>query len=268
MSTFRKIFFKILIILLCLIIGFLGLFVLNSSIDSINLKTQIDNFKNRSIYLGYSTKYNFNIYQVFDEKDITPSFNNNQRLSVGNSGDVLIGIDNTVFEGTFSKIVSFMVGGHAGIVDNEYTLETTGAYEDSKFNVVTKMKNNWLYQYDSFLAYKVKQNFKGREEAVKFANENIGAPYNFNFFKSKSDSFYCSDFVSSAYLSVTPKIRLNKDYFFTTVIDLTQSKNVNLFFYKEKNKFDLTERSKEKPCDYNIYYLYDGVNYFDDLKIE
>ncbi|SDZ31078.1 Permuted papain-like amidase enzyme, YaeF/YiiX, C92 family [Evansella caseinilytica] len=150
---------------------------------------------------------------------------------LGKKGNILVTLDSSSSSGYF--------GGHAAIVSDYSSNWTVEAFakgfspQSPKESGVMWQINNWRTRYKTVAGYNVKgATSTDYSKAGKYAESQIGKPYNFDFTDKKTtSSFYCSQLVWRAWKKQGYEI----DGVSNGVVwpkDLTKSKNVVPFHKK------------------------------------
>ncbi|MGA9174940.1 MAG: YiiX/YebB-like N1pC/P60 family cysteine hydrolase [Thermoactinomyces sp.] len=126
-----------------------------------------------------------------------PSSSSVSIQSVGQAGDILVTLD-----GTSSS--SMWAGGHAGVVSDVsgYVVESFGNKGD--LNGVRHWPNDWDTRYNQVKGLRVNGATSGDYAyAASYARQQIGKPYNYNFFDiTTTSSFYCSQLAWRAFYNL------------------------------------------------------------------
>ncbi len=254
----------------CLLLSFallLSLFGVTTEVQHHQLNKTVEEFKSSSTLAGYLKSANANMYCVKnDNQDITPTFQiKDSQVFVGSPGDILVRTRNILGADYLDDVISYFVGGHSCVIDeNQYLIETTGLAENMEDNVVVNVAlNQWLYEETILPSYglKVNTSLENRQQAIQNAKSYIGMPYNYTFFFQHATSLYCTDVPARAYESADASLSFNDYVIEYTNFDILTAPCVSLFYYKEKNPIPKYEREFSARGDYNIYYLYDGNDY-------
>lgn len=138
-------------------------------------------------------------------------------------GDILVTMDN--------GYASFRWG-HAAIVywANQYTMESYSSkgvqlHSIDKWKPSSKMK--------TMIALKVKNaTYQAKEIARKFAGDQKGKPYNYNFLKpERTDAYYCSSLIWRAYKEAGHGINGGLDKI-VTPYDIVQDRDTTGYYVK------------------------------------
>lgn len=231
-------------ILICFFITiFLGMFI-NSSVENVMIKSEINSFIKKGIYQEeLSTKYE-KYYKVSRETwmpDIESFTVINNKKYYGSSGDIILGLESAIEDvPIISPFITYNFGGHSSSVCYDYN--ENGVYTDSTYHieastvydegvVVTKgdFWNDMSYR-DEVIGVRVNTSEQNKKEAFNYMISKLGLDYNMSFIFNTKNSFYCTDLISRAYHSVG--IDLNYDGFYTSVQDIICSRKTYIFFYK------------------------------------
>ena len=151
---------------------------------------------------------------------------NNQGLAANNAwgeaGDILVSYE--IDSGSAA-----IGAGHAAIVSTNHK-KTIESYAESfspvSMDGVVYLKNEWKKNSNSFLGI-VESSDKKRKAAAKYAFNQLGKPYNWNFFnKTATSKFYCSQLVWRSWQEQNVEIDGQPDDTVVTPIELLKSDNV------------------------------------------
>ncbi len=183
---------------------FLVLYSLMALFESIKIEMMLHDFKEQA---------NVVIYELDDEIDFT--FKQNDILLSRKSGH-----PNLVIR----DIISFYVGGHAGLVIDETGTKTIEVYGyEGLDNTVHIEENDWIKTAIEVLGVRT-------EEVVLDYDQFIGQNYDWVPFFPNNNK-YCTELITATYNNTG--LQLDYDYGIVTVNDMILSKDVELFLYKE-----------------------------------
>ena len=219
----RKLFKYGLIFISSILILAVFSFGLESIVEQSIRLVKIEKFTKKGVYQEAISDEDFKYYKVDLDID-KPGYTLGAagELLPGYAGDILVTpltyLDNDVLE----QLMSFFVGGHAGIclgeyydynieVDGEYSLETSGVREGLD-ECQPFAKDVWCNPdaYSTVLALRPKgMNEEKRDKVLSLALSHVGDPYNYNFTFDTLNKSYCSDLISKVYKEIG--CNLNKD---------------------------------------------------------
>ncbi len=224
--------------------SFLAIFLfitITSVYENIQLSNKRNNLINNSILDTVHSSSSQKIYVGSQRSD-------DYLKNIHNPGafcDILLTEYGSVGVPVLHDLVSFTVGGHAGIVGMHYqdkyinmtstdTIETTFNNTDKVAYIIDNSSWNDIEMFPDYYIFRV---YLSEEDAIKVFNDvisNLGDDYNISFLFNTKSSCYCSDIISKAFRKVN--INLNYDFGVTTVLDLAASKYTNLVGYKKSSK--------------------------------
>lgn len=111
----------------------------------------------------------------------------------GSYGDI-----NVIFE-AIHPMVSFYVGGHAALIeDNSLSIETTGL-EPRGMNKTKYRENDWGTRHNYVIGLRIKgASLNDYHEAVEYAKQTLGAPYDYSFLPFNK-KLYCTEVILEAW---------------------------------------------------------------------
>lgn len=224
---------KFLKYLLVAILFLVFCFAAESAIDNSNIEAQIAKFKENLLFSFYSERGNINYFNTTYEHDY-----------LGDMGDILVTLDNKMFDEPLNHIISYFIGGHAAITNGKYLVEVV---TDLKNGVIVG-RNSWLYDHyyaDKFIVLSVNTTDEIKKLAYESALEKKGLPYNFTYIFNRKKSYYCTDLITTSYADAGCDLNINQ--IIILVKDLILSEKTSIKAYKEVNT------NPEYPGQYNVY---------------
>jgi len=231
-----------------ILIFFILSFSLESFVEQSIRITRIHNFTKQGVYQKDISTEDIKYYKV-DKNIDKPGYTiaNDGEMLPGYPGDILVTpltyLDNDVLE----RLMSFFVGGHAGICLGNYEDYDVEIYDDSSLETSGVRhgidscqafdKSVWNNEnaYDTVIGLRPKKmTDEIRDEILSLAMSHYGDPYNYNFTFDTKNKSYCSDLLSKVYKEIG--INLNYDGFWTTVHDLIVSKDLIITYYHYYDK--------------------------------
>lgn len=227
--------FTILIIVIILFV----VFMVNGFIENASITKQINDFKSRGVYIDTENNIKYFEVKAIDGEDGSNIKSSIRDRFVGRKGDIYVTSRNPLNGNALTSWISSKTWvGHSGIVyDNEglQTIEIAGTLSKSQ-NKVKIFQNTWIGFSDDtpqIALLRVKDiTDEELDNVIEYAESKIGYPYNYTFLFNKSNSFYCSDFVSRAYKYAGRNI--NYDYLATTGSDMIASGETYFAYYQER----------------------------------
>jgi len=226
------------------------LFFLSTTIaEYVEINREIQSFMERGTLVEVDELNKIKYYEVprrngeIDKPSFT-EYDGDKYAFAGSYGDMFVTQESPFFHSPdiplAYEFVSFWWGGHAAIVSDDVdefgypqVIEATAMSEDPEYNAVTKIWNYWLTQEyrDNFIGLRVKGATKNEYQSyAKWANDQLGTPYNMTFVFNTENTFYCSDLVSRGWGELG--YNLNEDAIVTSINDIITSDDTYIFFYK------------------------------------
>ena len=245
MKKYKKTFRVILLIILLFLISILVVSFSKSS----KTDRKIKDFTSRAVYVETigDTEY----YKVIKDKDFEDGTNvltSHTDKYIGSTGDIYI--TSTDFTSFFVTkfFIRLLRSGHAGIVAQDDALKTYEIVGNNKNNKIDVYDNDWseLKNFNEYVVLRVKG--VKTEEKEKLANhlESIkGCKYNYFFFLTPKNRYYCTDLVSRAYKD-SLDIEISKENIVTGA-NMISSDNTYIIYYKKE--------VKNSDIRYQVYYL-------------
>lgn len=126
-------------------------------------------------------------HQVEVERDKTENATSlNYTGAIGHHGDILIALDS--------------ITDHVGLVKDSYVV--IESHPDNPGGDVAYRDNNWGTRYNEIKGMEVKNaSWTNQSEAIDYAEDQLGEPYNIWSGRWSTDEWYCSKLVWRAYYS-------------------------------------------------------------------
>lgn len=206
----------------------------------------IKNFKSKGVFQEELSNDKIKIYHIESNEEIPTYTIYNNKITPGNTGDIVISLDLMLDNAMVGSIISFFAGGHAGLVlddykdsqgsaSPDYTLESTGFGDNTNSDIFNK--NYWYEDYvcpfNEVIALRVKTTEEERNKIISKAMALVGEPYNYTFFFNTKNTSYCTDIIGKAYSEID--VNLNKDKLTTSVYDLLISDETYISYYSYKD---------------------------------
>lgn len=177
-------------------------------------------------------------YKVIDEtlNEETIQLNHDTGfLRLGKTGDFFLipqsGMD---FMPMFAEFVSYLFGGHAGMIvdDGNYTVEAMGGSADQSY--VLQWPTDLHEEERTLIGMRVVGSTKEeRAQAAKNAESLIGKPYNYTFVFDTQGKYYCTDLCHRVYSSeFGMNYQLDDNGFHVSCQDLFRSEQTQITFVK------------------------------------
>ena len=260
---FKK-FIKISINTLLVIIGLTLIFLINGHTEKFIINRQINEFKERAVYVGEDPNLiNVHYYKVSKKYDYEDNSRNTYTTTtriIGSKTDVIITNRNPMrgvvgLDPLVGYLASNFFVGHSTMNANDQgTLmyEVVGNSTTPEENAVIKSSNDWSsYLKDTqspiIVGVRIKDTTsEQRDKMVEYASMQVGKGYNYTFLFNRENTYYCTDLISRA--AKYAGLNINYDYFATTGNDMIISKNTYIFFYRDIEVVDGKNI-------FNVYYL-------------
>lgn len=228
MFSFEMIFSLLLLIL--------SIMFTMASIHNINMTEEIKSFINSATFEfeDDNTYYYYVECDDIDETTITIKENNDPIL--GKTGDIFLMPQSRMeYVPFFSQFVSYLFGGHAGVVidDGKHLVEAMGGSSDQGF---VYNENTDLYEEErTVVGMRVNASIEERQQAAKNALSIVGGKYNYLFIFNTKNAYYCTDICARVYGSeFDMDYNLDTNGFHTSLQDLFRSKDTRITFVKYK----------------------------------
>lgn len=256
---------KIFVNTLLIIIGLAIIFITNGYYEKAIIINQIEDFKERAIYVGEDPiQKNVHYYKVskeYEYEDVSRyTFDINSKRNIGSKTDVIITNRNPM-RGTpvLDPLVGFLASnfyvGHSSmnsVDDGSRMYEVVGNSGTPGKNVVIEGTNDWYSYIEDIetpviVGVRIKDTTEEqRDKMVEYADQQLGKGYNYSFIFNRANTYYCTDLVSRS--AKYAGLNINYDHFATTGNDMIISKNTYIFFLR-----DIVYEDGEPV--FNIYFL-------------
>lgn len=144
--------------------------------------------------LRFQVKIDLNWNDLKVEKDM--DLYNSSGKAVGKPGDILISITDDK-NTDINAIMMGSISTHAAIVDSD-PKKVLEVYQ----NNVENRANDWRTRYKKILVLRPKTNEETIKGAIEYGHTKLNTHFNFDFFnKTRTDKFYCSQFVWRSYFN-------------------------------------------------------------------
>ena len=214
----------------------LSIMFIVASIHNIKMTEEIKNFID-SARFEYQSGDNY-YYVVesdkIEEETINTTVSNNPIL--GNTGDIFLMPQSRMdYVPLFAEFVSYLFGGHAGVVidDGLYLVEAMGGSPGENF--VYEQSSDLYTEERTVIGMRVDATLAEREQAALNAQNLVDQLYNYFFIFNTKNSYYCTDLCSRVY---GKEFGMNyvKDTngFHVSLQDLFRSKDTYITFVKYK----------------------------------
>ena len=212
---------------------------INASIQNIELLEEMKEFiscgelelevGNVSYYAVYTDELDSNTITFVQDEN-----GNYRRPILGNTGDIFIMPQSRMeFFPMSSQIISYMFGGHAGIIVDGGTalVEAMGGYGDE--SDITQNVTDLFDEERTVVGIRVKASKTDRLVASENAKCLIGEKYNYSFIFNTKNSYYCTDICDRIYSEEFGlEYNIDENGFYTSVPDLLLSSDVEISFVK------------------------------------
>lgn len=203
----------------------------------------VEDFKKNAVLQEDISTASVKYYKIASNEEYATFTKSGNLVYPGNESDILVTTEALVGSEVIRGTVSFLVGGHAAYVNENYgdyklsyidkgttTIEATGLNEGENLSAIFN-SNYWINDsvYKEVIGLRVKMTDEQRHEVNSVASSLVGDPYNYSFVFDTVNKSYCSDIMYKAYRKVG--INLNKDGFATTIFDLISSSDCYISYY-------------------------------------
>ena len=132
----------------------------------------------------------------------------------------------------FSEFVSYLFGGHAGVVvENNKIVEAMGGSSDLSY--IYLEPTDLYIEERTVVGIRVDATSEERKQAVSNAMSLVGKNYNYWFIFNTKNSYYCTDLCSRIYGSqFGMNYNIDTNGFHVSLQDLFRSKDTNITFIK------------------------------------
>lgn len=252
-------------ILIMAIVIILVIISVDVNIKGNDLKEKINEFKNRSEYVGTYTlnttrketvsyykvtktrDYEINddrrIYSLSYTSDTTQTFTD---IKIGDVGDIYLTSSNPfglMYTEWMSKKIYI---GHAGIVNSDEASTTYESTGKGKEKGVHELENDWFsYDTNDLIIIRNKNNIN-KKEIQNWLKEVEDMKYNYLYFLKTKKRYYCTDLATRCY-EESCDIKVTDKNIFVTGESIIDYEDNYIIYYREK--------SNEDNVDYNVYYL-------------
>lgn len=232
--------YKILKILTCFSLFFIcliSILTIDAVFENIVVDNKIFDFISKGVFKEELYKVKYYEVDIEEINDNTPPsiemVNNFPRSTT--PGDIFVKRESFLDLIPFSKqLITFYVGGHAGVVYNNMAVyETTGAESKYKDNTVMLGFNDILKdEKRSTVGLRVKATDEELSKALNYLDNSLGKKYNYTFIFDRMNSFYCTDLVSRAFSKEAGlNFNLDNDGIAVSCNDLILSKDTFITYY-------------------------------------
>ena len=165
--------------------------------------------------------------------------------ALGNPGDIFVMPQSRMeYFPLFAPFISYMFGGHAGlVVENDKLIEAMGGTAEEGY--VFLNVSDLFDEERTVIGLRVDVTEEQRAQAILNAYEKVGDEYNYLFIFNTKDKYYCIDICSRVYQEENVDCKIDKTSFFTTIQELFHSSKTEISFVK---------------------YYHDGITYIYYLK--
>ena len=134
----------------------------------------------------------------------------------------------------FSQFVSYLFGGHAGVViENKRLVEAMGGSSNQSF--VYNVPTDLYTEERTVIGLRVDASLGERRQAAQNATSIVGKSYNYWFIFNTRDSYYCTDICSRIYgRQFGMNYQIDTNGFHVSVQDLFRSSDTDITFVKYK----------------------------------
>lgn len=234
-SSVIKFCFEMIILLLLTI---LSIMFISASIDNMILQEEIKSFVSQATFEEEvdGVVYYYIIDETIDEDTITKNKYSNgiyANPTLGSPGDIFVMPQSRMDYIPLSmQFITFLFGGHAGIVGNDGMLiESMGGEESDAF--VDTYPNDLFTEERTVIGLRVNASKEERKRALDNAYSLVGKLYNFFYIFGTADKYYCTDLCSRVYgEEFGLNYNLDENGIYVSIQDLIKSKDTKITFLK------------------------------------
>ena len=152
--------------------------------------------------------------------------------ALGNPGNIFILPQSRMeYFPLFSPFISYVFGGHAGlVVDNDKLVEAMGGTLEEGY--VYLNISDLYHEERSVIGLKVDGTDEEIRQAIENAYDKVGDEYNYLFLFGRENKYYCIDICARVYSEGELDVDLDKTDWFTTVQELFVSMYTDISFFK------------------------------------
>ena len=247
-----KLFVELFVLALVCILSFM---FIKASTDNIYLQSEIKSFMDKAIF---EEEINGVLYYYVNDDTIEEDSIRKNTYSNGTPANPTLGSPGDIFVMPQSRMdyiplsmqfITFLFGGHAGIVANDDKLiESMGGESSDAF--VDIYPDDLFLEERSVIGLRVNVSLEERKQALNNAMSLIGKLYNFFYIFGTTDKYYCTDLCARIYSEEFGiDCNLDGNGLYVTTQDLIRSKDTKITFFKYYDSL------KDKTY---IYYLKSG----------
>ena len=168
----------------------------------------------------------------------TPTINNENFSDplLGATGDIFLMPQSRMdYVPFFAEFVSYLFGGHAGVVidDGKRLIEAMGGNPGESY--VYNYSTDLYTEERTVIGLRVKATIEEREQAAINAQKLVGKDYNYLFVLDTEDNYYCTDVCSRVYgKEFDMNYNIDTNGFHVSLQDLFRSEDTYITFVKYK----------------------------------
>lgn len=221
-----------------LVILILSIMFSIASIHNMNMLDEVKDFISRATF-SEQLSTNDTYYYVIETDELDEAVLNNDskdRPILGAEGDIFLMPQSRMdFFPMFPEFVSYLFGGHAGVVirNGSYLVEAMGGSSDQSY--VLEMPTDLYEEERTVVGLRVVASIEERRQAAKNAISLIGKPYNYLFVLNTVGHYYCTDVCSRSYgKEFGMNYQIDTNGFHVSLQDLFRSKDTQITYVKYK----------------------------------
>jgi hypothetical protein len=207
-----------------------------ASIHNIKMTEEIKDFIDRATFEFQEGNNYYYTVEVDNLESPTINITNPNEPILGKDGDIFLMPQSRMdYVPLFAEFVSYLFGGHAGVVtdDGENLVEAMGGSSSESF--VYKWETDLYSEERTVVGLRVNCSLDERKQAAKNALSLVSKNYNYLFIFNTLDSYYCTDICSRVYgKEFGMKYNIDTNGFHVSLQDLFRSKDTYISFVKYK----------------------------------
>ncbi len=206
-----------------------------ASIHNIKMTEEIKNFINSA---KFEEQVDDTFYYVVDTDKIdTPSIQKtNRNPYLGDTGDIFLMPQSRMeYFPFFAEFVSFLFGGHAGVITNQGNRLVEAMGGSSSEGYVYDFSTDLYTEERTVVGMRVRASVEERKQAAINAISLVGKTYNYLFIFNTKNSYYCTDLCSRVYgKEFGMNFNIDTNGFHVSLQDLFRSNDTYITFVKYK----------------------------------
>ena len=220
-----------------LVLLIISIMFIVASIHNIKMTESIKEFINSATF---ETEVDGTYYYIVESDKITEDTiireNVTDKPKLGNTGDIFLMPQSRMdYIPFFAEFVSYLFGGHAGVVieNGKRLIEAMGGSSDEGF--VFNQPTDLHSESRTVVGVRVDASLTEREQAAQNALSLVGEKYNYLFIFNTLNAYYCTDVCNRVYgKEFGMNYSIDTNGFHVSLQDLFRSKDTFITFVKYK----------------------------------